>query len=156
MPTPEKKAPTIPEKQIVSECISTHKHGIIEEVDQLIEENDLQEAKDTLNILLRDPDLRCDAALYLFALDNNNREIINILSSEECEEKLPIETKLIKKILKLKRDLSYKAKKAKQNRKHATELENELVLLEQENARLKFELKKLEEIHRETERWRFK
>ncbi len=156
VPIPQSQPTPPPPKKVFVEYNSCNETRGLAEIDLLVKDRKLQEAQEKLKALLQEPDSRCGAALYLFALDKNNKNIMKILRSKECVGKQPVQSRLVDKILKLKQELVRKSADIKKKKDYAAELEDELVLLEQENARLRFELQKLEEIRRETERWRFK
>jgi len=156
IPVPQSQPVPPPPKKVFVEYNACSEIKGLGEVDSLVRNRNIKEALQKLKVLLQDPDTKCEAALYLFALDKYNKNIIKILHSQECMDEQPVQSRLFYKILKLKQELARKNTDIKKKHDYATELEDELVLLEQENARLRFELQKLEEIRRETERWRFK
>ncbi len=153
---PRSQPPSPPPKKIFVEYDFCNETAPFDEIDVLIKDKKLKEAQKRLEAMLQEPSAQCGAALYLFAIDKSSKSVIKILKSKKCEEIQPVGSRLVNKILRLKRELDRRAAAVKKKKDYAAELENELVLLEQENARLRFELQKLEEIRRETERWRFK
>ena len=107
-----------------------------------------------LKHLLSNPDYTCKAAFDLAILDGGKREYLDILTDDSCRRNAPVYTKAIKKLL----YWQGQARKWKTKNKEAQlEIEawrEETESLEKELARLRFELQKMEEIRKDTEKWR--
>ncbi len=128
-----------------------------------LEKGDEAKAVGELKKLLDDEALQCRAAFYLYALDGSKKEYIAVIQSKECEDELMPELRLINRLNhRPNRDKYYKKqlqtcqKELKSKDTLIEKLQKELEELEAENSRLLFELKKMEEIRRETEKWRLK
>lgn len=118
----------------------------------------VDEAVSNLKLLLNDHDYACRAAFYLFAFDGAKDEYIGIMRSEACKYEMPGEAKLMeefllteKKFLQLKSEYNTEYNK---QQSRVNSLREETQNLEKEISRLRFELQKMEEIRRETEKWR--
>ena len=119
----------------------------LKEATLLLRDDRVEEAVSNLKPLLNDSDYACRAAFYLFAFDGAKDEYIRIMHSKTCKHKLPGEVKLLEKFLQLKSGYNKQQSSISDLRKETQNLEKEL-------SRLRFELQKLEEIRRETEKWR--
>ncbi len=120
----------------------------------LLENDKKSLAISNLKSLLSHPDYSCRAAFDLAILDGGKREYLDILTTDSCRQKAPLYPKAVKKLL----YWQGQAKKWKaKNREAQLEIEawrEETESLEKELARLRFELQKMEEIRKDTEKWR--
>jgi hypothetical protein len=114
----------------------------------------VDEAISNLKPLLNDPDYACRAAFYLFAFDGTKDEYIRIIRSETCKYKTPGEAKLLEKLLTTEEKLLQLKSEYNRQQSSVSDLRKETQNLEKELSRLRFELQKMEEIRRETEKWR--
>ena len=114
----------------------------------------VDEAISNLKPLLNDPDYTCRAAFYLFAFDGAKDEYISIIRSETCEYKTSGEARLVKKLLTTEEKLLQLKSEYNKQQSSVSVLRKETQNLEKELSRLRFELQKMEEIRRETEKWR--
>jgi hypothetical protein len=124
------------------------------EVTLLLRDGRVDEAISNLKPLLNDPDYACRAAFYLFAFDGALDEYIRIIRSETCEYKTPGEAKLVEKLLTTEEKLTQLKSEYNKQQSSVSGLRKETENLEKELSRLRFELQKMEEIRRETEKWR--
>ncbi|MBW1720030.1 MAG: hypothetical protein JRJ43_10815 [Deltaproteobacteria bacterium] len=124
------------------------------EATQLLRDGRVDEAISNLKSLLNDPDYSCRAAFYLFAFDGAQDEYIRIIRSETCEYKTPGEAKLVEKLLTTEKKLLQLKSEYNKQQSSVSALRKETENLEKELSRLRFELQKMEEIRRETEKWR--
>ena len=123
----------------------------------------VDEAVSNLKLLLNEHGYACRAAFYLFAFDGAKDEYIRIMHSEACKHEMPGEAKLLEeflfteqKFLQLKSEYNKQQFSVNNLREETQNLEEETQNLEKELSRLRFELQKMEEIRRETEKWRVK
>ncbi len=107
-----------------------------------------------LKPLLNDPDYACRAAFYLFAFDGAKDEYIRIMRSEDCKYEMPGEAKLLEEFLSTEEKFLQLKSEYKKQQSSVNNLREETQNLEKELSRLRFELQKMEEIRRETEKWR--
>ena len=118
----------------------------------------VDEAVTSLKLLLNEHGYACRAAFYLFAFDGAKDEYIRIMRSKACKHEMPGEAKLIEEFLFTEQKfLQLKSEYNKQYNKQQSSVNNlreEIQNLEKELSRLRFELQKMEEIRRETEKWR--
>jgi hypothetical protein len=118
----------------------------------------VDEAVSNLKLLLKEHGYACRAAFYLFAFDGAKDEYIGIMRSEACKHEMPGEAKLLEKFLLIeKKFLQLKSEYNTEYNKQQSSVKNlreETQNLEKEISRLRFELQKMEEIRRETEKWR--
>ncbi|MCK4425144.1 MAG: hypothetical protein KAV69_00230 [Deltaproteobacteria bacterium] len=120
----------------------------------LLRDGRIDEAIPNLKSLLVDPDYSCRAAFYLFAFDGAKDEYIRIIRSETCKHKTPGEAKLLEKLLTTEEKLLQLKSEYNKQQSRVSDLRKETQNLEKELSRLRFELQKMEEIRRETEKWR--
>jgi len=113
-----------------------------------------QEAVTTLRQLLEDPEHCCGAAFYLCIYDEPKENYVRILHTEECTGTTPGEVRLIDQILADKKKLAEFKSALVHQQSLCRKLKRENRTLERELARLRFELRKTEEIRKETEKWR--
>ncbi len=108
---------------------------------------------------------QCRAAFYLYAFDDFKKDYLPIVLADECTNELMAEQKVVKQLLELERD--HTPEECRKSLKNCHERQKELLTriiqlekdyeeLQTENSRLHFEINKLEEIRRETEKWRLK
>ncbi len=114
----------------------------------------IDEAISNLKSLLDNPDYACRAAFYLFAFDGAKDQYIRIIRSETCKQKTPGEAKLLERLLAAEEKLLELKSGYKKQQSKVSALHKETQNLEKELSRLRFELQKMEEIRRETEKWR--
>ena len=107
-----------------------------------------------LKPLLNDPGYACKAAFYLFAFDGAKDEYIKIMRSETCKHEMPGEAKLLEKFLSTEKEFLQLKSDYNKQQSSVNYLWEETQNLEKELSRLRFELEKMEEIRRETEKWR--
>ncbi len=77
-----------------------------------------------------------------------------IIRSETCEYKKPGEAKLVEKLLTTEEKLLQLKSECNKQQSSVSALRKETENLEKDLSRLRFELQKMEEIRRETEKWR--
>ena len=121
----------------------------------------VDEAVSNLKLLLNEHGYACRTAFYLFAFDGAKDEYIRIMRSKACKHEMPGEAKLLEeflfteqKFLQLKSEYNKQQFSVNNLREETQYLEEETQNLEKELSRLRFELQKMEEIRRETEKWR--
>lgn len=119
-----------------------------------LRDGQVDKAVSNLKPLLNDPDYACRAAFYLFAFDGAKDEYIRIMRSETCKYEMPGETKLLEKFLSTEEKFLQLKSEYKKQQSSVNNLREETQNLEKELSRLRFELQKMEEIRRETEKWR--
>ena len=133
-----------------------------------LRDTQVDKAVSNLKPLLNEPGYACRAALYLFTFDGAKDEYIRIMRSETCKYEMPAETKLLEKFLSteekflsteekfLSTEEKFLQLKSEYNKQQSSvnNLREETQNLEKELSRLRFELQKMEEIRRETEKWR--
>ncbi len=99
---------------------------------------------------------RCIAAFYLYFLDSSKDEYLEVLNGPNCKTEHPLNDNIVQKYLasirKLKKCTSDRRILKRKINTLSAKLSNE----EKERKRLNFELKKLEQIRRETEKLRLK
>ncbi len=116
----------------------------------------------SLEHLLKDPDYRCRSAFYLYSIDGFKSKYLKIMRSEKCSKQLMPELRLINELAApsgsdKSKNLYHSCKKSlKSKEAQINKLKKELDEMETENSRLRFELNKIEEIRRETEKLRLK
>lgn len=99
---------------------------------------------------------KCTAAFYLFFLDHAREDYIEILNDPVCRSKYPLNDKIIQKYLSTSQKLEKYENRYRMLKKKTKNLSKLLKNSQKEKERLLFELKKLEQIRRETERLRLK
>ncbi len=113
-----------------------------------------------LRHLLKSPVCRCRSAFYLYSLDGFKNKYLRIMRSKECSKELIPELRLIDKLGGTKKTGRTAggscAARLKLREARIKKLKKDLAILKAENSRLKFELNKMEEIRRETEKLRLK
>ncbi|GEM_PF-1023996 len=108
-----------------------------------------------LEALAEEPVFRCRAAFYLFFLDRKKRDHwAQILEEPLCMETAGLERAIVMQHKKTASYFSQCRKDRKWLRHQLKRCRSKLTDLKKENEKLNFEIKKLEEIHRETERLR--
>ncbi|WP_456434443.1 hypothetical protein [Thermosulfuriphilus sp.] len=116
-----------------------------------------KEAQAILEDLLNKEDYRCRAAFYLFVLKGKNRDrYLDILRSTSCRQRLPAENILLDRYLRLQKEAQSCHQSLKNSQKANSSLKKRNIALEERIKQLRFELEKLEEIRRDTERRRLK
>lgn len=140
------------------------------EATQPLRDGQVEESVSNLRPLLNDPVYACMAAFYLIILDQTKEEYLDVICSETCKHEIPGEAELLKRFLHIEEKLSQYKKRYNNQRsrvkklreeneglKEETEdLREEVEDMEKELGRLRFEQHKMEEIRRETEKWRIK
>lgn len=129
-----------------------------------LKDGDKAAAVSNLKGLLEERRYRCKAAFYLFALDERGEKgYLEIMRSGACRGELVPELSLITRLTgnkgtndRYRRRFQACSKELNSCNARIKELRKELKGLEAENSRLLFELQKMEEIRRETEKWRLK
>nr|HDN00703.1 hypothetical protein [Deltaproteobacteria bacterium] len=144
---------------LVVGCITTvqeklHIPDPWQEATLLLRDGRVDEAVADLKPLLHNPDYECRAAFYLFVFDGAKDSYIDIIRSEACAHKTPGEAKLVEKFLTTKERLLQLESKYNKKETSLNALQKETEDMEKELSRLRFELQKMEEIRRETEKWR--
>ena len=99
---------------------------------------------------------RCTAAFYLFFLDPSSSDYLEVLNTPACITRYPLNGSVIQRYLALTREMEKCTKKRRVIRKKISVLSAQLKNEKKEKERLRFELKKLEQIRRETENLRLK
>ncbi len=146
--------PVRQEPQVIIEC-PEDKDVVFEEIGELYVTDDEEMALSRLKTALNDPEIRCRAAFYLFFLDAKGQDRwIEILNSPDCSEGADLERVIVTDSIKSQS----KSRRCKRDRKwlrlQLKKCKAEKEKLKKENEQLNFEIKKLEEIRRETERLR--
>ncbi len=114
----------------------------------------VDEAVSNLKLLLNEHSYACRAAFYLFAFDGAKDEYIRIMRSEACKYEIPGEAKLLEEFLSTEEKFLQLKSEYNKQQSSVNNLRKETQNLEKELSRLRFELQKMEEIRRETEKWR--
>lgn len=116
----------------------------------------VDEAVSNLKLLLNEHGYACRAAFYLFAFDGAKDEYIRIMRSKACKHEMPGEAKLMEEFLFTEQKFLQLKSEYNKQQSGVNNLREETQNLEKELSRLRFELQKMEEIRRETEKWRVK
>lgn len=114
----------------------------------------VDEAVSNLKLLLNERGYACRAAFYLFAFDGTKDEYIRIMRSKACKHEMPGEAKLMEEFLFTEQKFLQLKSEYNKQQSSVNNLREETQNLEKELSRLRFELQKMEEIRRETEKWR--
>ena len=114
----------------------------------------VDEAVSNLKLLLNEHGYACRAAFYLFAFDGAKDEYIRIMRSKACKHEMPGEAKLLEEFLFTEQKFLQLKSEYNKQQFSVNNLREETQNLEKELSRLRFELQKMEEIRRETEKWR--
>ena len=128
----------------------------IKEAEFLLAENKVEDAVATLKAALNADGHRCQAAFYLVFLDGDKKQYRSILDEQSCQSRYFYNQRILKAYDREKeryKKCRHIATILKRQRKKCT-LEKEQIKKEKE--KISFELKKLEQIRRETERLRLK
>ncbi len=96
----------------------------------------IDEATSRLKPLLKNSSYACQAALYLCIFDRDRKEYLKIINSRACISKRPGDREL----------LEFTGRRIQRLRSKNQDLREEI-------ARLRFELKKMEEIRHKAEKW---
>ncbi len=131
------------------------KNEIFEDIGELYVTDDEELAIARLKTALNDPGTRCRAAFYLFFLAEKERDKwVEILNSPECSEGADLERVIITDRIKFQSKFRRCKRDRKWLRLQLKKCKAEKEQIKRENEQLNFEIKKLEEIRRETERLR--
>ncbi len=96
----------------------------------------------------------CTAAFYLFFLDPSSDEYLDRLTTAFCSETYPLNHRVVQRFLSYQRKLEKCIRDRWTLRRRLKALSIKLKKAETQRKKLGFELKKLEQIRRETEKLR--
>ena len=129
---------------------------VLTEAREYLLDGDQDLAVETLKEEMADGIQKCSAAFYLFFLDSAREHYIELLNDPVCRSRFPLNDKIIQKYLSTAQKVEKYGKECRLLRKKTKSLSARLKNAEEEKERLRFELKKLEQIRRETEKLRLK
>ncbi len=127
---------------------------VLEEARTYMLEGDQDLAVEALKEEMANGTDRCAAAFYLFFLDPAGNEYLDTLTRPVCAGKYPLNNEIIQRYLALGSKLEKCTKDRRLLRKKISAMSAKLKKVETEKKKLGFELKKLEQIRRETENLR--
>ncbi len=128
----------------------------IKEAEFLLTQNKVGDAISVLKSALKAGGHRCQAAFYLVFLDGDKKEYRDILEEQSCQSRYFYNQKILKAYEKEKERYIRCRHVANLLRKQKKQCLLEKDRLNKEKEQFSFELKKLEQIRRETERLRLK
>jgi hypothetical protein len=121
-----------------------------------VKRGDMDKAISQLRPLLEKSPYQCQAAFYLFTLDAGRREYRDVLLTDFCKDNSPAHARLVEQLVDFQEELKKCGASLRKQKSRAEAAEKQCAVLDEEISRLRFEMEKLEEIRKETEKWRLK
>ncbi len=128
----------------------------IKEAEFFLGEKRTETAIKILKNTLKSNGHRCQAAFYLLFLDGDKKEYRGILEEQSCKSRYFYNQKILQAYIKEKERYKKCRQALRTLRRQKKKCIAEKVRLQKEKDQVSFELKKLEQIRRETERLRLK